>query len=372
MDWRGRVPETARAVAQGALAATLAAGRRRRRAAGRRPAARPRRGRQRAVPAARRRLRRACSTPCWSRRSPRTPCCSSGSYLLGPGFAVGTGTLVSPAAVVLGPVPAFPLLAALPADGPAPALDGALVALPGAGRARSPRCWCVRRFPAYGFEAGAVRGLGSGVARRRAAHRAGRRWPAAPSGPAGWPTSAPTCVPTFVAATVALGVGGLVGGVGRHLVARRRCPAAVGSLSGVSRPLRSPARLVVLVSGAGTNLQALLDACRRPGVRRPRWSPSAPTATASRAWPAPSAPASRPSCTGSRTSPAATDWDARADRRPCAAYEPDLVVLGRLHEAGRRRRSSAAFGGRVRQHPPGAARRRSPGCTGPPTRWRTA
>ena len=43
-----------------------------------------------------------------------------------------------------------------------------------------------------------------------------------------------------------------------------------------------PARLVVLVSGAGTNLQALLDACRRPGVRRRAWSPSAPTGTASR------------------------------------------------------------------------------------------
>jgi phosphoribosylglycinamide formyltransferase 1 len=38
----------------------------------------------------------------------------------------------------------------------------------------------------------------------------------------------------------------------------------VGSLSGVSPTVRTPARLVVLVSGAGTNLQALLDACADP------------------------------------------------------------------------------------------------------------
>ena len=30
-------------------------------------------------------------------------------------------------------------------------------------------------------------------------------------------------------------------------------------------PTPEPARLVVLVSGAGTNLQALLDACEDPG-----------------------------------------------------------------------------------------------------------
>ena len=39
----------------------------------------------------------------------------SGSWLLGPGFAVGGATLVSPSAVVLGPLPVVPLLAALPA-----------------------------------------------------------------------------------------------------------------------------------------------------------------------------------------------------------------------------------------------------------------
>ncbi len=54
----------------------------------------------------------------------------SAAYLLGPGFAVGVATSVSPSGVVLGPVPAFPLLAALPAPGEAPAWATALLALP--------------------------------------------------------------------------------------------------------------------------------------------------------------------------------------------------------------------------------------------------
>jgi hypothetical protein len=52
------------------------------------------------------------------------------SYLLGPGFAFGVGTTVSPTAVALGVVPAFPLLAALPDDGPTPAWTRALLAVP--------------------------------------------------------------------------------------------------------------------------------------------------------------------------------------------------------------------------------------------------
>ncbi|MFL6156173.1 MAG: DUF6350 family protein [Marmoricola sp.] len=50
------------------------------------------------------------------------------AYLLGPGFAIGTGTTISPTAVSLGAVPAVPVLAALPGDGPAP---GWLVVLMG-------------------------------------------------------------------------------------------------------------------------------------------------------------------------------------------------------------------------------------------------
>lgn len=54
----------------------------------------------------------------------------AGSWLLGPGFAVGGATLVSPGAVVLGPLPVVPLLAALPTSGTPADWVGALVALP--------------------------------------------------------------------------------------------------------------------------------------------------------------------------------------------------------------------------------------------------
>ena len=52
------------------------------------------------------------------------------SWLLGPGFAVGGATLVSPSAVVLGPLPVVPLLAALPAVGTPAGWVGALMVLP--------------------------------------------------------------------------------------------------------------------------------------------------------------------------------------------------------------------------------------------------
>jgi hypothetical protein len=52
------------------------------------------------------------------------------AYLLGPGFAFGAGTVVAPSGVSLGRVPAFPLLAALPDEGPAPVWTAGLLAVP--------------------------------------------------------------------------------------------------------------------------------------------------------------------------------------------------------------------------------------------------
>jgi hypothetical protein len=51
------------------------------------------------------------------------------SYLIGPGFALGTGTVVSAARVSLGTVPALPVLAAVPA-GPASDWAGLLLVVP--------------------------------------------------------------------------------------------------------------------------------------------------------------------------------------------------------------------------------------------------
>jgi hypothetical protein len=86
----------------------------------------------------------------------------SGSYLLGPGFAVGTHTLVTPTAVVLGPLPMFPLLAALPNAGPTPGWTTALLALPPVLAAVAVHR-TLRRFPTSRWDDAALRGAGAGL-----------------------------------------------------------------------------------------------------------------------------------------------------------------------------------------------------------------
>ena len=103
-------------------------------------------------------------------------------------------------------------------------------------------------------------------------------------------------------------------------------------------------RLVVLVSGAGTNLQALLDACAsesygarvvavgadRDGIAAPDRARAAGIATFT---------------LRVRDFPARADWD-RALTKACAGFEPDLIVLaGFMKLVGAC--FLAAFGGRV-------------------------
>ena len=143
-----------------------------------------------------------------------------GAYLLGPGFAVGAGTVVSPTAVILGPVPAFPLLAALPGDGPTPTWTTALMAVPVL-MAAVAVVLTVRVVPVGRFDTGALRGLGSGllaaplftlvVALAGGAAGPGRM---AVVGADAWST--------LLAAAVAFGGGGLVGGVVATWWSRRR------------------------------------------------------------------------------------------------------------------------------------------------------
>jgi hypothetical protein len=84
------------------------------------------------------------------------------SYLLGPGFTVGTGTLVSPGAVVIGPLPLFPLLAALPDQGAPPGWVAWLMVAPVlVAMAASARSHQVR--PAKAYDQAAIRGCGGGL-----------------------------------------------------------------------------------------------------------------------------------------------------------------------------------------------------------------
>jgi hypothetical protein len=83
------------------------------------------------------------------------------SYLVGPGFAFGTGTTVSPTAVSLGVVPAYPMLAALPDEGPTPGWLVVVVAVPvlaaAIGIARP-----LRRQPPVSHDLAAIRGAAAG------------------------------------------------------------------------------------------------------------------------------------------------------------------------------------------------------------------
>lgn len=148
----------------------------------------------------------------------------SGSYLLGPGFTVGAGTLVTPSAVVLGPLPMVPMLAALPDDGTPPGWTAWLMAVPvvvaalAAARAQ-------QRFGTVRWDEGAVRGCAGGVL-------AGVLFAALAAvaggavGPGRMRDVSPYAFDVLLHAVTAFGIGGLLGGLAMTWWQRR----------GVSRP----------------------------------------------------------------------------------------------------------------------------------------
>lgn len=84
------------------------------------------------------------------------------SYLLGGGFAVGSGTIVAPSGVLIGPVPAVPVLAAVPDSGPAPGWVLGVLAVPVACGALVG--WSVtRRFPTSAYRLAAARAGGAAL-----------------------------------------------------------------------------------------------------------------------------------------------------------------------------------------------------------------
>ncbi len=136
------------------------------------------------------------------------------SYVVGPGFAVGTGTTVSTGMVALGPVPAFPLMAALPPNGPAPWWTSLFLAIPvllGIVAGHLAR----KAYPCRGYDVAAARGLGGGAVAGLLLGSA-----MALSGGAVGPGRMAEVGPAFTAPTVAammaVGLGALVGAVLTH------------------------------------------------------------------------------------------------------------------------------------------------------------
>jgi hypothetical protein len=135
----------------------------------------------------------------------------SGSFLLGPGFAVGGGTMVAPSLVVLGPLPLLPLLVALPGAGTTSAWVASLVAIPPLVAALA-TAWWQRRRPTLRWDHGALRGCGGGIVAGIAfavlASVAGGA-----AGPGRMRHVGPFVPEVLVHAITAFGIGGLVGGL---------------------------------------------------------------------------------------------------------------------------------------------------------------
>lgn len=165
------------------------------------------------------------------------------SYLVGPGFAFGAGTVVSPAEVTLGPVPSVPILAALPPDGWAPSWAVAVVGVPVLTAAVA--AFLVgRTLPTTSYQSAAARGLGSGalagVLLTVAAALAGGA-----IGPGRMSSIGISTQETVMAAVLALSVGAVLGALPatwrarRHGVADARHPEVLPKPPAV-RPLAGP------------------------------------------------------------------------------------------------------------------------------------
>lgn len=156
----------------------------------------------------------------------------AGSYVMGPGFTFGTGTLVAPSAVVLGPLPAFPMLAALPDDGRTAGWTAWLIIVAPV-VAFLAAVLCQRRDPTQGYDEGGVRGCAGGVAAGLifgiVAALAGGA-----VGPGRMRDVGPFAFDVFLHAVTAFGIGGLLGGLAITWWQRRGVRLADGPVSGIA------------------------------------------------------------------------------------------------------------------------------------------
>lgn len=130
------------------------------------------------------------------------------AYAVGPGFAVGSGTIVAPTGVITGTLPTFPLLAALPGPGPAPAVSLIALAAPFAGGilggillVRAAPTPVLEAAPLWGFGCGLITGvITGGLAAFAGGPLGGHRM--AVVGPSGWQVGLVSALEVGVAAAI--------------------------------------------------------------------------------------------------------------------------------------------------------------------------
>ncbi len=202
------------------------------------------------------------------------------SWLIGPGFAMGIGSSVSPVATNVGPLPSFPLLGAIPEGTHSWGVIGILVpivlgfVLGGRLFPSLAGLWG-SRVPVGAFIAGALGAAGGG-----ALVLGGLAWLSAGAiGPARLQQVGPDGWDVALWAAVYIGGASLLGFIARF-VAQRVTPGLPG-LPGFAKNsgaegvdahdsdmkddrISQVLTLVVLISGSGSNLRALLDASADP------------------------------------------------------------------------------------------------------------
>ena len=137
------------------------------------------------------------------------------SFTLGPGFAFGTGTVIAPTGSAVGPLPAFPMLAALPIgthSAVPPFLSMAVLVVPylagafaGLLVARAAPMLAPEAAPIWGFASGTLAGFTLGAAAVFAGGPLGNGRLAA-VGPSGWQVGVVASLEVGVAAAVSAGV----------------------------------------------------------------------------------------------------------------------------------------------------------------------
>ncbi|MBB5999321.1 hypothetical protein HNR25_003072 [Streptomonospora salina] len=130
------------------------------------------------------------------------------AYAVGPGFSVGAGTIVAPTGVSVGALPTFPMLAALPDNGPAPVLSLAALAVPfaagglgGVLTQRSAPAVVSEAAPLWGFVCGVTTGLACAALSAAAGGPMGAERLAA-VGPSSWQVGLITALEVGLAAAI--------------------------------------------------------------------------------------------------------------------------------------------------------------------------
>ena len=160
-------------------------------------------------------------------------------FMLGPGFAFGAGTVIAPTGAALGPLPAFPLLAALPsgAHGSVPGWASvAVLAVPylagafgGVLLVRVAPSPAAEIAPLWGFACGVVTGFVVGILAAFSGGPLGSGRLAV-VGPSAWQAGLVATLETGVAAAVAAGVANwLLLRREPELAAARAAPGAAGN-----------------------------------------------------------------------------------------------------------------------------------------------